>query len=345
MNAQKTKAYLEKIDGKSLAIASEEIADRDGDILTIDGWDLKNFKKNPVLMWLHMMDGSTMPIGKANGIRVEEIAGKRKLVFEPEFHELTEEARTIKEMFAQGFLSAFSVGFQPKEWTIISESGEFPPRYKYMKQELLEISAVPIPALPTATIIERAQKAKMDVKSIQSVLNQFKYAKEKKDDEQDGKGDEPKKPDETPVENATPLAPVATDAPAEPVVPVATPDTEEDKSISKRGRTLSAKNESKVKQAQALLSEVLAEIRQEASGDEEDDSKGYVTQEEMKKHVDRVAHLITEIQKDRTERKTVKVESQEEKVMKTIEMIFEKALQKATGKQSKDNLDEKGGEK
>lgn len=164
------KAFAEKVEGKLLAVASEEITDRDGDVISIDGWDLKNFKKNPVLMWLHMMDGSTLPIGKANGIGIRESGGKRKLMFEPEFHEITDEARTIKQMFDEGYLRAFSVGFQPKEWEKISQDGEFPPKYKYTKQELIEISAVPIPSLPTAVIVSESEKKGFNMNVVKSLI-------------------------------------------------------------------------------------------------------------------------------------------------------------------------------
>lgn len=316
MKQLRSKAFIEEVQGKTLAVASEEVADRDGDVLTIAGWDLKNFKKNPTMLYLHMLDGDTMPIGNANNIRIEKIGGKDKLVFEPDFHEITEKAKTIKQMYEQGYLRAFSVGFQPKEWEVISESGEFPPRYKYTKQELLEISAVPIPALPTATIIERAKSTKMDLKVVKSILKEFEHAKDKQDE-----------PKVTPpvVPTPEPKPPVV----EEPVVP--TPPVEEEKAI-KRGRVLSGKNESKIKQAQGLLSEVLSALGEEDV--KEDDKKDYVTMEEFKKQSDRVAHLISEIQKDRQERKDQPVQTDEEKALVLLAEMLDKAIEKAISKKN-----------
>ena len=54
---------------------------------------------------------------------------------------------TLKEMYDQGFLRAFSVGFLPLE----AEDN------KYLKQELLEISAVNVPAHPNALNIAFAK--------------------------------------------------------------------------------------------------------------------------------------------------------------------------------------------
>ena len=34
-------------------IASTSDIDRDDEVIEVTGWDLKNFKKNPVIMWAH----------------------------------------------------------------------------------------------------------------------------------------------------------------------------------------------------------------------------------------------------------------------------------------------------
>ena len=75
------KALVEKKDGKMVAIASDETIDRHGESLSINSWDLKNFKANPVLQFAH--DYSQPPIGIAKNIR--RVDGK--LVFEPVFQQ------------------------------------------------------------------------------------------------------------------------------------------------------------------------------------------------------------------------------------------------------------------
>lgn len=134
-------ALVDKIDGKLLAIASSETKDRIGDIVVADGWKLGNFKKNPVLLFAH--NYTQPPIGLAKNIRID---GKN-LVFEPVFHSITQLAREIKAMFESEppIMRAFSVGFMPlktdeKNSHVITE------------QELLEISAVPVPANQEALI-------------------------------------------------------------------------------------------------------------------------------------------------------------------------------------------------
>lgn len=130
--------------GKMVAVASDETLDRQGESIPIETWDLKNFKQNPVLQAGHVyMPQAT--IGAAKNVRVE---GK-KLLFEPVFHDITQLAREIGQMFREGFLKTFSVGF-------IRHTDE---KTGEISNELLEVSAVPVPANPKARIIQLAAEA------------------------------------------------------------------------------------------------------------------------------------------------------------------------------------------
>jgi hypothetical protein len=61
-------------------------------------------------------------------------------------------------MFKEGFLKAVSVGFMPKEWELIdSEDDSFFPGLRFLKQELLEFSAVPVPSNPDALMKARTK--------------------------------------------------------------------------------------------------------------------------------------------------------------------------------------------
>ncbi|MBA4406987.1 hypothetical protein C0389_06910, partial [bacterium] len=93
------------------------------------------------LLWAHKYDEP--PIGKVEKIKVEN----GKLLFKPKFatKEEYEFADTIFKLYKGGYLSAFSVGFDPKEWANKeSKDGTFTGR-EYFKQELLELSGVPVP--------------------------------------------------------------------------------------------------------------------------------------------------------------------------------------------------------
>lgn len=125
-------------------IGSNEAMDRDGEVISSSGWDLKAFKKNPVFLWAH--DYRQPPIGKA--IRVGAEDGSLKFQIKFADRETYEFADTIYRLYKGGFLHATSVGFIPQEWVDGKESEG--PRRTYKKQELLELSAVPVPSNPEA---------------------------------------------------------------------------------------------------------------------------------------------------------------------------------------------------
>jgi len=91
------KATTEVKGDRILAVASEEVEDRDGEILSIGGWDLRAFKRNPQLLWYHNLKERSLPIGKATKIKIQKIGSTRKLTFEPLFETITEFGRTVKK--------------------------------------------------------------------------------------------------------------------------------------------------------------------------------------------------------------------------------------------------------
>lgn len=136
-----TSAKLEPTDKGLLAVASTATEDRQGESVLAEGWELKNFKKNPVLLWAH--DHTQPPIGSAKRVWIEGTGKKAKLMFEPVFHEITELGRAIKRLYEEKILKTFSVGFKP-----LDQDGD-----TFHKQELLEISAVNVPANADAMML------------------------------------------------------------------------------------------------------------------------------------------------------------------------------------------------
>lgn len=153
----------EKVGEKLLAVASTDTKDRMGDIVEVGGWDLKNFKKNPILLFAHKYDEP--PIGYAKNIKIEN----NRLVFEPIFHEITQLAREIKAMFMADppIMRAFSVGFIPLQF-------DEEDRHIITKQELLEISAVPVPANAEALTLASKSYSPDDEKEIVKWLDKVK---------------------------------------------------------------------------------------------------------------------------------------------------------------------------
>ncbi len=130
-----------------LAVASTEVVDRDGDILRANGWKLKHFKQNPVVLLFH--NAHDFPIAKS----VETYTDDGKLFFRPKFatKEMNPMAEYAWQLYKNKFMRAFSVRFDPIKWTEIEpEEGKQADAWsrgiEYKSQELLEISMVNIPA-------------------------------------------------------------------------------------------------------------------------------------------------------------------------------------------------------
>ena len=134
-------------------ICSTGDVDRDNDVIDQSGWSLSAYRSNSVLLWAH--DHSVLPIGKAVSIGVE--GGKLVAVFEFAKHQMAQE---VFELYRGGFMRAVSAGFQPIEFVRNEARGGF----DFVKQELLEVSAVPVPAQPRALIA--AGEAGISVKEI-----------------------------------------------------------------------------------------------------------------------------------------------------------------------------------
>lgn len=132
-------------------IGSDETPDRDGDVISVNGWDLKNYVKNPVFLWAH--DYSIPPIGRALNVYKD----KGKLMFDIQFPEkgVYPFADLVYNLYKGGFMNATSVGFVGKEAEArddkeVEDVPEWRRGVKFTKQELLELSAVPVPSNPSA---------------------------------------------------------------------------------------------------------------------------------------------------------------------------------------------------
>lgn len=128
-----------------MGIASTEKMDRDGEVIKQDGWDLSNFKKNPVILASH--NYHEFPIGKATNIKVED----KRLVFKAVFSQATQKAIEAYQLVKEGILKSFSVGFIPREY-------DEKDRSVITKAELLEISLVAVPANPQAIVTAKEFK-------------------------------------------------------------------------------------------------------------------------------------------------------------------------------------------
>lgn len=135
-------------------IGSDETPDRTGDVVSVDGWDVSNYLKNPVVLFNH---DAAKPIGKAVSVRINK--RDKRLEFDVKFPEVKELASdgvdpsdhalfidTVYNLYKGGYLSAVSVGFKGEEAEPIKGTWGM----RFNKQELLELSLVSVPANPNA---------------------------------------------------------------------------------------------------------------------------------------------------------------------------------------------------
>jgi HK97 family phage prohead protease len=128
-------------------VLSDESVDRMGDVIRAGGWQLDQFKANPVALFGHSHD---QIIGVWENVRVEgkKLLGRLRLA-KPGTSELID---TVRSLIDQRILKAVSVGFQPIE-AKPRKSGE---GYDFIKSALHEISLVSVPANPNALAIAKA---------------------------------------------------------------------------------------------------------------------------------------------------------------------------------------------
>src|SRR5579884_274690 len=126
-------------------IISTEDLDRSGEIVRQNGWEMGNYKNNPIVLWGH--DYYSLPIGVCTETYETTVhgvpaTGARGIFYPADINPLAQQVRRMYEFglkHGMGVGCTTSVGFIPKEFD------EDNPRV-ITRAELLEFSFVPIPA-------------------------------------------------------------------------------------------------------------------------------------------------------------------------------------------------------
>ena len=171
-------------------IGSTGDMDRDEEVIDAKGWDLKNFKKNPVVLPSH--DYRQPAIGRATNVKLTDGKLMFKIEFPPEGDYPL--ADVFRKLYKGGFMKASSVGFIPTEW--IDGDGKKNPYRTYTKQELLEISLVTVPSNPNALVTSRGvekavQKGVLNAGDVKELMFYVRDLMKKDGDEN---GDDNKNP-------------------------------------------------------------------------------------------------------------------------------------------------------
>jgi len=110
----KADGYIEKAsklaEGEVEFVVSTSAWDAHGERINVDGIDIKDFKKNPVVLWGH--DGFNLPIAKATKVWKES----GKLMARAKFYLKDDFARKVYEYILDGYLNAVSIGGMVQEW-------------------------------------------------------------------------------------------------------------------------------------------------------------------------------------------------------------------------------------
>lgn len=140
---------IKKEDDVYKVVFSTDAEDRHGDVVK-QNFDLKSFKKNPVLLDSHNYGSIEHIIGK-----VSKITQKPSLNGNIEFATMNPKGALAQAMADAGYINATSIGFIPKE---------FDDKGNITKSELLEISVVSVPANAQA-LFEKIVKEVDEVKA------------------------------------------------------------------------------------------------------------------------------------------------------------------------------------
>jgi hypothetical protein len=155
-------------------IASDETLDRYDEIISASGWKLNNYRRNPVFQNAHQYGDIIFTLGKALITDVRQLESPhsdaphaprstsclyQRVLFATDVNPM---ARIAYGLYKGKFLNAVSVGFIPLRWengdgsedgtrsASARGAGSKPYCRRYLEQELLEVSAVGIPANPEA---------------------------------------------------------------------------------------------------------------------------------------------------------------------------------------------------
>ena len=188
-------------------VSSDSTLDRYNEIISPTGWHLATYQRNPIFQNAHQYGDVIFTLGKAITTEIRTVADHQVLFQQIQFAtDVNPMARIAYGLYKGKFLNAVSVGFIPIRW-LNADGTEYntahaatasvpargqaeevlpienqkskiknspaPFRRKYLEHELLEVSAVAIPANPNALALAFKSGAieKSDLKETADLIN------------------------------------------------------------------------------------------------------------------------------------------------------------------------------
>ena len=176
-------------------IISTKNLDRYGTFIIPTGAKVENFLRNPKVLWYHNHDEAVekIPIARTTKLEIEN----DKIIATTRFDRNNPFAVKVFNAYKDGFLSAWSIGFAPKDWIPVNAENvdELSKKYElnftkkdlervqkqYMwgvfvihKWELLEYSAVPVGANQDALVLTEEGMEEMLTRGLVNDKNEIK---------------------------------------------------------------------------------------------------------------------------------------------------------------------------
>jgi len=135
------KVGLQDPDDPLKFILSTDTVDRMGDVVEQETWQLKDFKKNPIALFMH---NHQAPIGVWKNVKVEsgKLVGTLSLAAEG----TSELIDTVRSLVKQRILKAVSVGFSVGDYERMVDVDGYTTGYRLLRPSLHEASLVSVPA-------------------------------------------------------------------------------------------------------------------------------------------------------------------------------------------------------
>lgn len=129
--------------GEVTVIVSNATTDRYGESITMEGIDISQVKRNPVVLWSHKY--SELPIGRI--LKLWRSNGNLYATIKLDY-DLYDFANVVYQMILRGTISAVSIGGLVKKWS---------DDYLTIEElEMVEVSVVPVGANPDALVVAKS---------------------------------------------------------------------------------------------------------------------------------------------------------------------------------------------
>jgi HK97 family phage major capsid protein/HK97 family phage prohead protease len=147
------KTHAATVNGMEFVLSDDSI-DRMGDSITTGGWQLDNYRRNPVALGFHNPE---FVVGRWHNLRVEgnQLRGHLELAPKGTSPRIDE----IRKLVEAGILKAVSVGFKPVKHEPLNKGDKSSyGGIRFLEQELVETSLVSVPANANALAVAKSLK-------------------------------------------------------------------------------------------------------------------------------------------------------------------------------------------